>query len=233
MPPRFSKPLIIGCTAVLNEFKQLRATLTFDYKTIDAGLHLRPEQLKQALQQAIDAADGRYATIILGFGLCSNAVLGLQTRYSTLVVPRVDDCIALFLGSRQRYRDEMRRRPGTYFLSRGWIDAGITLIEEYNAMVDRYGEERAGKLMRRLLVNYRQLAYIALDTDDQESYRLFAQRAAEQFGLAYAELKGDTALLEAMMSGNFGAAFSVIPPGRAAALEDFRPTPDAQRKSNP
>ncbi len=220
-----SRPLIIGCTAVINEFKQLRPAAAIDCKAIDAGLHLRPEQLKLALQQAIDAADGQSAIIVLGFGLCSNAVIGLRARHSTLVVPRVDDCIAMFLGSQERYQEEMRRAPGTYFLSRGWIDAGTTLVEEYNAMAERYGEERSAKLMRRMLANYRQLAYIDLGTSDQESYRLFSRRAAELLGLAYGELKGDATLLDAMLAGNFGDAFIVVPPGRAIALEDFRSTP--------
>lgn len=217
-------PLIIGCEAVINEFKQLLPAMAAGYQTIDAGLHMRPEQLKLALQQAIEAADGKSDAIILGFGLCSNAVVGLNARHSILVVPRVDDCIAMFLGSQTRYKDEMRKAPGTYFLSRGWIDAGTTLVDEYNEMVKRYGAQRAKKLMQRMLGNYKRLAYIDMGSPDQEPYRDFSRRAAAQLELDYHELQGTTALLDAMLHGRWGDGFVVVPPGRTITLEDFKST---------
>ena len=62
--------------------------------------------------------------IILGYGLCSRGVVGLRTDKSTLVVPRVDDCIAIFLGSTAAYREQGMQEPGTYYLTKGWIEVG-------------------------------------------------------------------------------------------------------------
>jgi len=69
------------------------------YEVLDFGLHINPANLKRALQDAIDVAAGAADTVILGYGLCSMAVIGLRANGCTLVIPRVDDCIALFLGS--------------------------------------------------------------------------------------------------------------------------------------
>ena len=70
------------------------------------------------------AAAPKVGTIILGYGLCSRAVVGLRAEGCTLVVPRVDDCIAIFLGSGDAYRTQHCSEPGTYYLTKGWIEAG-------------------------------------------------------------------------------------------------------------
>ena len=115
---------IIACAAVLEE---LRPLLPPDVEclTLESGLHLRPERLKEELQKLINEVSGQAKHIIVGFGLCSMAVVGLKSEGSFLVVPRVDDCIAMSLGSQEAYRNQLRKEPGTYFLSRGWIEAGV------------------------------------------------------------------------------------------------------------
>jgi hypothetical protein len=59
------------------------------------------------------------------------AVVGLRAAMSTLIVPRTDDCIALLLGSQENYKKHLKQEPGTYFLSKGWIESGINIVEEH------------------------------------------------------------------------------------------------------
>jgi len=54
-------------------------------------------------------------------------------------VPRVDDCIAIFLGSRAAYADQCHQEPGTYYLTKGWIEVGDTPFAEHERLVERYG----------------------------------------------------------------------------------------------
>ena len=82
------------------------------------------------------------------YGLYSNAVTGLTAKGCTLVVPRVDDCIALFVGSGATYRMMTVAVPGTFYLNRSWIDLGDALFSEYQGLVTQVGEERAGLLGR-------------------------------------------------------------------------------------
>jgi len=202
-------------------------------KTIDAGLHLHPEQLKSCLQQAIDEHDGRFDTIVLGFGLCSNAVLGLKSRTSHLAIPRVDDCIAMLLGSQARYKQEMAKEPGTYFLSKGWVDTGITIMDEIRQMAERYGVERARRIQKKMFGHYTRLVYIASDNEDQEACRQVSRQAAATLELEYQELKGSHRLLQAMIDGRWDDGFIVVGPGKAITLADFRafnPLPE-ERKS--
>jgi hypothetical protein len=54
------------------------------------------------------------------------------------VVPKVGDCIAIFLGSEEVYKVQFRTEPGTYYLTKGWIEAGDSPFGEYDSLVERY-----------------------------------------------------------------------------------------------
>jgi hypothetical protein len=89
---------VIACATVIEEMMP-HLPPDVQYEVLDFGLHVNPEALRSSLQQAIDTASETAETIILGYGLCSQAVVGLRANDCTLVVPKVDDCIAIFLGS--------------------------------------------------------------------------------------------------------------------------------------
>ena len=198
--------------------------------TLDSGLHLHPEKLRGALQAMIDDITANTETIILGFGLCSMGVIGLKATHSTLVIPCLDDCIALFLGSRRAYLKALSQEPGTYFLSRGWIDAGITLLDELRSMEKRYGKRRAELVMKRMLQHYRRLAFIDMGYQDQERYRQFSQRAARKLNLYYQEIKGTPELLRKICNGPWDDEFVVAPPGHIIHLKDFGMVPAREQQ---
>ena len=189
---------------------------------MEPGLHLHADKLKVELQNIIDEITVDTATIILGYGLCSKAVIGLKAENSTLIIPRVDDCVSMFLGSQELYKDQLKKEPGTYFLSRGWIHAGITLIEELKRTESRLGKRAAEIVKKRMLREYKRLAYIDMGHDDQERYREFAQRAAEELGLYYEEINGTTELIKQMLKGPWDDKFIVAPPGHVISFNDFK-----------
>jgi hypothetical protein len=198
--------------------------------TLESGLHLHPEKLRGELQAMIDQITARTETIILGYGLCSMGVIGLRATHSTLVIPQLDDCIALFLGSRGAYLKALDQEPGTYFLSKGWIDAGITLLDELRNMEERYGKKRAEQVMKRMLQHYRRLAFIDMGYQDQERYRQFSQKAARKLNLRYQEIKGTPELLRKICNGSWGDEFVVAPPGQVIRLEDFGMVPAREQQ---
>jgi hypothetical protein len=134
----------------------------------------------------------------------------------------VDDCIAMLLGSQERYKEELGKAPGTYFLSRGWIDAGITLMDEFRQTAERFGIERARKIQQKMFGHYSRLAYIASQDTDQETYRQVSRQAAQALDLEYQEIKGNSRLLQAMIDGRWDDGFVVVEPGKAVALADFK-----------
>ena len=205
--------------------------------------------MKQALQAAIDhaatsvavagaaAADGMAGaeaeaiakgdapTIILGYGFCSMAVMGLRANGCTLVVPRVDDCIAIFLGSGAAYKQQARAEPGTYYLTKGWIEVGDTPFTEYERLVEQYGEKKAKWLMSQILKHYTRLALIDTGQANLDHYRTYARDLAERFGLRFEEIPGSTALIRKLLFGPWDAdgEFVVVPPGESIRYEHFFP----------
>lgn len=213
---------VIACATVIEEMLPLMPP-DLAYEVLDFGLHLVPGSLKTRLQEAIDAAcREEYDTIILGYGLCSMAVVGLETRSCTVVIPRVDDCIACFLGSREAYTAQNKKEPGTYYLTKGWIEVSDTLLDEYNRSVVKYGEERAERIMRVMLQNYKRLVYIDTGTDNQEYYRRYARNVADKFNLRFEEVKGSDELIYRTLYGPWDDEFVVVQPGETIKYTDFK-----------
>ncbi len=213
-----SRTKVIACATVIEEMLPLLPP-DVTYQVLDFGLHLRPENLRTVLQEAVDAAEAD--TVILGYGLCSMAVVGLTTN-CTLIVPRVDDCIAMFLGSRQAYTHQARKEPGTYYLTKGWIEVSDTLLDEYERTIELYGQQRAERMMGRMLKHYTRLAYIDTGQHDQARYREYARRAANRLGLRYEEISGSNTLVKKMLYGPWDDEFVVARPGETISYLDFK-----------
>ena len=215
-----TRKLVIACATVIEEMLPLLPP-DVGHRTLDFGLHIDPEKLRRALQEAIDASSSEADTIILGYGLCSKGVLGIRATDCTLVVPRVDDCIAIFLGSDSAYRQQSRSEPGTYYLTKGWIEVGDTPFAEYERMVANRGKKLADRLTRLMLKNYKRLALINTGQHELERYRDYARRTAERFGLRYEEIDGSTTLVKKMIDGPWDDEFIVLPPGQVIQFEHF------------
>jgi hypothetical protein len=192
---------------------------------LDYGLHTVPEQMTPQVQAAVDAA-GQPGVVLLGYGLCGNGVVGLKAREHTLVIPRVDDCIAMLMGSYQTYLTEYRNHPGTYYLSKGWLESGHHPLGQFQEWSARYGEARARKFVERTYQNYQRVALVAFTPEELNSYRLQAQEAAHFLGVAYTEILGSPALLQRLVeransSDRTDDEFVVVPPGATVRQEMF------------
>jgi hypothetical protein len=214
--------LVMACATVIEEMLPLIPE-GMPYQVFDFGLHTNPARLRRALQEAIDAASGQYETIILGYGMCSMAIIGLKANGCRLVAPRADDCIAMFLGSRPAYTDQNRLEPGTYYLTKGWIEVGDTPFSDYERAVQRYGLEKAEQIYRLVMGNYKRLALINTGQHELERYRQYAQSVAERFGLRYQEIPGSDALVRKLLLGPWDKDFVVLEPGETFRLEQFYP----------
>jgi Protein of unknown function (DUF1638) len=148
-------------------------------------------------------------------------VLGLRAEHATLVVPRVDDCIALLLGSNEAFAEQARQETGTFYLARGYIEACDTPFSEYESMAEKYGPERAERLSKLMLEHYTRLVLIDTGRYDLAPYREYAERFAEFFGLRLEEVPGTTRLVDMLVGGEWDDAFLVVPPGHEITLDDF------------
>jgi hypothetical protein len=211
---------VIACATVIEEMMPYLPP-GMDHQVLDFGLHVNPKELRCVLQKSLDAVAPGVDTILLGYGLCSMAVVGLRASGCTLVVPKVDDCIAIFLGSSAAYRQQARADPGTYYLTKGWIEAGDDPFAEYDSLVEQYGKKKAQWLMGQMLKNYTRLALINTGQYELEHYRDYGRRMAARFGLRYEEIPGSDVLIKKMLHGPWDGDFVVAHPGETIAYVDF------------
>jgi hypothetical protein len=214
------RTLVLACATVLEEMLPLMPPGMRD-QVLDFGLHSNPDSLKATLQHAIDAAPDDVETIILGYGLCSMAVAGLKANRVTLVVPRVDDCIAIFLGSREAHMAQHKSEPGTYYLTKGWIEAGDAPFADYDRLVERYGVERTDWVLREMLKHYTRLALINTGQYEMDRYRHYSRETAERFDLRYEEIPGSNELIIRMLYGPWDGDFVIAQPGETIAYDAF------------
>jgi len=212
---------LIACAAVIEEMLPFIPP-RMSYEVLDFGLHTNPKSLKIALRNTINSLAPDIETILLGYGLCSQAVVGLRSGSRTLIIPRVDDCIAIFLGSVAEYQKQYRSVPGTYYLTKGWIEFGDTPFSEYDILVKRYGEQIAQRIINQILKNYTRLAFINTGNNKLEYYREHARSMAERFNLRYEEIRGSDVIIKKMLYGPWNDEFVIIPPGKTIPLFHFR-----------
>ena len=91
------RPTVVIACRVMQELlgTMLPADMKVTYQ--DILLHNTPKKLAAALQASIDA-EPQPSTIIVGYGLCGNGLVGVKSGAHTLVIPRTHDCVAIFLG---------------------------------------------------------------------------------------------------------------------------------------
>jgi hypothetical protein len=215
-------PKLISCRVMIEE---IRPFLPGGWATevFEISLHVSPKQLHARLQQAIDESDGVYDPIYLGYGLCSKAVVGLVARQSHLVVPRSDDCIELFLGSRQGRIDELAKEPGTLFLTEGYVGDGNSMFTaDFERAAARYGKARAEKLLQLMMAHYTRLAYIRMPRASHlEADREYARQMAARFDMRYEEIEGTPRWLQCFIHGGGDGQVVVARPGQPLELAHF------------
>jgi hypothetical protein len=215
-----SRRRVIACATVIEEMLPFMPG-NVSYEVLDFGLHLQPGELKNALQKKIDEASQGADVLLLGYGLCSMAVVGLKATSAALVIPKVDDCIAIFLGSRDAYQAQTTKEPGTYYLTKGWIEVGDSPFSEYQRLVEKYGETRAERMTKLMLKNYTRLCFINTGQYEIERYREYARQTADKFELRFEEIEGSPALVKKMVFGPWDGEFVVIPPGGTVEYQHF------------
>jgi hypothetical protein len=195
---------------------------------LDYGLHRVPDNLTSALQEKIDQVS-KPSLIVLGYGLCGNGLKGIQSRHHTLLIPRTDDCIAILLGSYQAYTREFEKEPGTYYLTKGWLESGSDPLKEYQEVREKYGNKDAQWIMDTQYQHYRRLVLIAHQLSDLENYRPRAKEVAaycQRWNMDYQEILGSDQYVRRLIetAASLEKAdqdFLVIPPGQEVRQEMF------------
>lgn len=191
---KYQKPVVVIACQVFQILieKMLVSAQVDQIQFLDYGLHVFPKKLTEQIQIAIDQL-AEPSLVVLGYGLCGNGLAGVNSGKHTLLIPKTDDCIAILLGSKEAYQDVFSKEPGTYYLTKGWLEAGSNPLQEYNGYVEKYGQEKAEMVMDLQYQHYTRLMFIAQSHDEIEFYKTQVKDIAqfcERWGMRYEERFG-------------------------------------------
>jgi len=204
-----------------------------DLEFLPKGLHdLGGKPMAAKIQETVDRIpEGVYDAILLGYGLCGNGLDGLTARHTRLVLPRAHDCIALLMGSRERYQQYFDGNPGTFYRSTGWLERGkglqqlthqtLGLDEPLEALIRKYGEDNGRYLygeMTRYRSQYAKLTFIETGLEAGGKFLAEAAAEAKENGWSFERLRGDLAWLRRLVDGEWPpAGFVIAEPGQRLA----------------
>lgn len=119
----------IQVVPLLKKFTPSDDALEVVVRVLQISLHSRKRLLQEALVAAAKEMGRSVDALVLGYGLCGNALERPQELLAgagaPLFIPMdedhpVDDCVGLLIGGRECYYGEQCRVAGTFFMLPGW-----------------------------------------------------------------------------------------------------------------
>ena len=231
---------LIACNVFMREacLCIARSPHAIDVEFLELGEHAQPQCLNAALQAKIDETERgpkTYTAILLLYGLCGNAAVGLRAGKTQLVLPRAHDCATILLGSKERFREHFQENPSMPFSSVGFLERGSYYLrtengqrqihhgDPYAALVEQYGEDNAKYIWESMHPEHPDpLASRVVFIDLAETSGLGAaeqfRAQAERDGKTCLQLDGSLALIDRLLNGDWDPVdFLVVEPGHQTA----------------
>ncbi len=164
---------------------------------LELALHNRKHTLQQGLIEAARAFGPHVDALMLGYGLCGNALEKPEELLSDAGVPifipmdedhPVDDCIGLLIGGRERYYREQCRVAGTFFMIPGWTTHWTRMFEQ------EFGN-LSPEMAKRLFKHYERSLLISTPIMSLEDMKQNSKAFNELFGLRTEVCQGTLSIL--------------------------------------
>ncbi len=152
---------------------------------LELGLHNRKKLLQQGLMEAAREMGSRVDALLLGYGLCGNALEKPDELLSDAGVPifipmdedhPVDDCVGLVIGGRRSYYEEQCKVAGTFFMIPGWTC-------HWRRMFDKEFGNLSVDMARRLFKDYERSLLISTPIMSEETMKQNSKEFNTLFGL--------------------------------------------------
>ena len=215
------KVLVIACRVLINELQAVCPS-GIQLEFLEQGLHNTPDKMRVVIQEKIHEVDGSYDYIMLGYGACGNGTLGIKAENVPVIIPKAHDCITFWMGSVANHMREHKKAPGTYYLSKGWVEEAKSPMDKFEEYKEHYGAETAEWVMKEAYKNYTRIALIATGSYDPAEYREHAKANAAFLGVDYEELEGSMSIFEKMMRDKWDKEdFIILQPGEEVTQDMF------------
>lgn len=219
-----NKNVLLACrtmekeiTWILNHSKCHYDSVRF----IRSGMHHVTESLRREIAAEL-ARIRDVSRVVLGFGACGNALVGITAGDFELIIPKADDCISIMLGSYKR-KQKIQEQGMAYFLTQGWMDSEVNIYKEYLSTVEKYGKEMADIIYEEILGQYRNLAVIDTKIGGYRKFLKETESMSKELHLQVLPVEGDLSYLERLLRGPWDESeFLRLGPHDTVTMEMFR-----------
>lgn len=228
---------VIACDVFTREvcWCAARSPNTLDIVFTSKGEHNEPARLRSLLQEAVNCAaegDVAYDAVLLVYGLCGNATVGLTARKYPLVIPRAHDCTTLFLGSKEAFDVHFGANPSQGWTSVGYSERGDALLSDSDMrlflqggmsvaeLIEQYGEENARYLLDALTIakDFPDVPFIDVPETHIAERVHYIRDYIAGLGKTCRTLPGSIGLIAALIAGEWDERrFQIVPPDHAIA----------------
>ncbi|MGC8658304.1 MAG: DUF1638 domain-containing protein [Desulfomonilaceae bacterium] len=169
-------------------------------RVMKVGLHSVIQDLRNGVRLAAIAMEPYVDAILLGYGLCGNALKDHERLLPASVVPvilpmdgehPVDDCVGLIIGGRENYYEEQCRVAGTMFITSGFSRHWKTLLHE-----GRTVETHGLVMMKRLMASYERSLLLPTVVATEHELATGSQEFSKIYGLRTEVRPGTLDVLE-------------------------------------
>ena len=196
-----------------------RCGCTPELKVLQENNHDVPHKLRRNIQEELDAMTDA-DRVLMAFATCGGSMVGLRTGDFELVIPRLDDCLSLLMGSMEQRKAVLEGGFGM-FVTESWIDHDKNIAFEIERIQKRYPPERAEKVIQIMYGNFDSLNVIDTGAYDVHKILPRTQKLAQQLNLKHRIVQGTTAYLEELLCGPYDPErFILIPPRSVVTDED-------------
>jgi hypothetical protein len=188
---------VVACNILQRELDKLLRDMPGIEEVVylDGALHVTPLKMKETIRAEVEKFRGRVDVVFLGYGYCQS-LKGFDEEFDfPVILPQVDDCIALLL-TPERYAEEIKKEVGTWFMTPGWAEVGADMVikELHLDRAERYGKKPLD-MARRLFTHYKRGLYIDTGVGDDAHFIAKAEEFCADFSLTLEKTAAEPVLL--------------------------------------
>lgn len=194
------KTVIAACKTLEDElnFAIHKTGITYPVEWIESGLHNTPKKLNARISELLCRINAERVLLVMGF--CGNSIQGIKAGNFELIVPRVDDCISLLIGSLKK-RSDVSREYAAYFLTDGWMRGERNLWVEYQYAVHKYGEDEAKNIAELMYGHYRTLGILDVGVNPINPLIESTKIIADTLNLEQKVIPASVSYIEQLLTG--------------------------------
>lgn len=207
------KTKILSCRTLEQEVRLAmeKCGCKWELEVLRDSNHDVPARLRQNIQEKLDAIDDA-ERVLLAFTTCGGAMVGLRTGDFELVIPRVDDCLSLLMGSMERKKEVLEGGFGL-FVTQGWLENERNTAAQIERIQEKYPAPRAKKIIDSMYGHFDSLNVIDIGAYEVREILPKTEALAQQLNLQHRIVQGTDAYLKELLCGPYDSArFIVIPP---------------------